>query len=488
MGRWGRIRWGPGQRAPGIGGARPTAHDWSGYGDQRRLVAGEDGAGWETPSSLIEKARGLGLELGVTRVPAKEALADDARAKRYIKGAVGVRTAVRTQAAVDQIGGAYRRSATARSRKKGAEARTTQIRQRLSGLKRDALPGAERRVGEVRGRLETARRELMKKPRLLRGYFENRRPVYLAGAAVVSFDGFVLHGALASSGLDAVTVWGTTVTVPIAIAAANHAFGVLSGAIGLATPSRHRLRMASVLFVSGFGAMITAFILLMVFRADAASSTNQALELIAKGRVPTHLGLFISPIWMGPLQVGGSLAAISLSAFWTMAKEGREHSEMFIAPAETEYAKAVSELNRLRALIASTEVEIENAITDSHDVEADGSAALAEIEVVVASLEAAVKGEERLGSAAVGYYESSYTYHDMLYRNGGVWRMATPSRFNRLLRRWRTPGPTDIGAEEELVERRRQAPRPGWRPGGLRFSARPTQSHGESNGDRHTTV
>ncbi len=404
----------------------------------------------------------------MTRVQRDLALGPKSAAAQYIDGGVRVREGVHEQASLEGTTPARRRQATAPARKSAAAAARRGLQDWLATLKRESLPLAERRLEEARKRRDAARACLAEMPRLLRGYFESRRPVFLAGLAVVIFDGFVLHGALEASGLDKLSIWGTSIAVPMAIAAANHAFGVLAGAIGLATPPRHRLRMAAFLFVVGLGAMVVSFGLLMTFRASAADATNASLTKIAEGNFNAQLEFFVSPIWMGPLQVGGSLAAITLTAFWTMAKAGREHRAMVLAPAEAEHGRAERAVKEVEGEIEAGHARLRDSAAAEHDVDADGEAAGAEIAVAAEILAAAKGGEKGLGAALNGTYQDAYEYHDTLYRNGGVWRMALPSVFNRLTRRWRTPGPGAARASEEEVEWRRSQPSPGgdihWEP------------------------
>lgn len=417
--------------------------DWSEKGGLENTVRGEPRAGYEVPGLVIEQGEEMGRHQGVVRADEETALAEENGAYGCIDGAVTVRKAVRGQAVWRKVAPAHARSKSAPRRAEREVARTGHLRELLGYLRDEALPAAETALGTARDELAKARQGLMEKPRLLRGYFSTRGPVAAAAAAVVVFDAFVLHGALETSGLDVVTVWGTTATVAAAIAAANHGFGVLAGAIGLATPARHRLRVAAVLFAAGFGAMLLAFLLLMLFRAEATDATNAALESIAKGKVPDRFTFFISPLWMGPLQVGGSLAAISLTAFWTMAKEGREYTAEVIVPAERIVAEAAGRVSSLQGQIAATEQRLETAIVAKHEIEADGVAAGAEVEAALIANHAADEGEDGLATAAKGRYRAAYAYHEKLYRNAGLYRMATPSVLSWFRRRWRSRGEAD---------------------------------------------
>lgn len=455
---WTRIRRGlrgGDKSAPGH-----QVKDWSESGRLEKEIRGESKAGYEVPGRLLQKADEMGRAQGVVRADSKEALAEGNGAHGYIDGAVGVRKTVREEATWKEVAPALRQSNSATKRAEGEADRAGHLRNHLHDLKERSLPATLTRLERARAELGKARQGLMEMPRLLRGYFSSPRPVALAAGAVVCFDGFVLHAVLATSGLDIVAIWGTTATVAAAIAAANHAFGVLAGAIGLAMPTRHRMGVAAVLFVAGLGSMLVAFLLLMVFRAEATSATNAALESIAKGESPTHLSFFISPLWMGPLQVGGSLAAISLTAFWTMAKEGREYTELTIVPAEVAVGAAAGEVAGVHAQIATATKAIENSVVAKHGIEADGLGAAADVAAALAANGAAARGEESLGEAAKGRYKASYAYHEKLYRNGGLYRMATESVRTWFTRRWRSRGAADRPASAAARDRRHPDPPP----------------------------
>lgn len=429
--------------------------DWSAAGGLEKSIKGESQADYETPGRLLDKADELGREQGSVRTDSSIALAGDNGAHGFIDGAVGVRKYVRERHLLREAAPQQAQAAAAPGRAKGEAARSQRIRERIRDLKNDDLPQALARLQGARADVSAATRALMDKPRHLQGYFPNYAPVGFAGGAVVCFDAFVLHGALKSSGLDIVSVWGTTATVAMAIAAANHAFGVLAGAIGLAFPQHRRLALALTLFFAGMTAMISSFVLLMIFRADAIHAANAALASIAEGKIPRDFTLLISPLWMGPLQVGGSLAAITLTAFWTMAKEGRDHTEKVIAPAEAVAGEAAAEVQRVRGEIAGAEDALEQAIVDEHAIEARGKAARADYESAMKILTSAKAGEDSLGTAAKGRYKSAYHHHDTLYGNAGLWQMATPSVLGWFTRRWRNRGPAVRGAAEATVASRR---------------------------------
>jgi len=347
-------------------------------------------------------------------------------------------------------------------------------------LTEQVLPPLETKAAELERVFKTKRDEYMATPRMLRGYFETHKVVVFVASAVVVFDCWVLHGVLEYSGMSPVTVWGTSLTVPLAIAATNHAFGVTAGAIGLRAPANRRMKLVAVLFVAGLGAMVIAFLLLTVFRAQAADSQNQAIQALANGDTKAQLTFFISPMWMGPLQIAGSFGAIAVTAFWVMAKEGREFMAMVLAPVRIEWEKAEAELAQIRQRVEGTHQELVVAALVEHQVEADAQAALVEADAGEDVLNAALAAEDALEGALQGEYEATYTYFDQIGKNGGVWRMAMATVFPQFGRPY-TPGATDAAADDDLIAERHAQKEPKKR----RFFGRtPTPAPASRNGHR----
>src|SRR5262249_9123070 len=138
----------------------PQFQDWSEFGDHRKVLPKEGGAGWETPGRFKATVKELGREHGVTRVQRERALGADSGPNRYVDGAVGVRQEVRRQKSLNGAAAAQRRQATAPARKSGAAATRQGWREWLATLKREALPRAEGAQRRAREALEDARQGL----------------------------------------------------------------------------------------------------------------------------------------------------------------------------------------------------------------------------------------------------------------------------------------------------------------------------------------
>jgi hypothetical protein len=395
-------------------------------------------------------------------MPQHQALGREAAPNRYIAGIVGARKAIVRQNELRRGVSAAQRAATTEARKAEAKERLLVLGQRLMRLEEKLLPPVQERVERCRTTVEErkrtfddARERLLALPRAARGFFASHRPVLLVGVAVVVFDGAVLHGILEYSGMTSLTVWLTSATVPMAVGAANHGLGVLAGAIGLRVSSRHRLKLAAALFVAGMGALVVAFVLLTGFRVEAANAQNEALRALADGDAGAQLTFFISPVWMGPLQIAGSFAAITMTALWTMAKEGRDFRALVVEPARTDWHQAEADLRDaerdcgdVEQRIEQTHQELETAALAEHQVEADGRAALVEADVADDALAAALDSEDELAKAMQARYEATEQYYDRIYRNGGVWRVAMATQFRRFRR------PSTLGAIERRADER----------------------------------
>lgn len=425
-------------------------------GDHRQVFSTENGTWFVTPGRLSDTATRDGIDFGTVRMPAEHALGQRAAPNRFIAGCIGVRKAVAQRDAARQITPAAQRIASAPGRKAQATTRIEAIRQRLERFTADVLAPTRERLAiattaaaDSKKAFDNARRDYLALPRMHRGYTETIKPVIFVAGGVVAFDAFVLHGVLETSGLSSATVWGTSLTVPVAIAGANEAFGVLAGAIGARVPARHRLKLAAALLAAGLGSLIIAFATLMIFRAEAVTAMNKALVAVATGHGTSQLSFFISPLWMGPLQIAGSFAAITMTALWTMAKDGREYRKLVLAPLEqalndAERARQTTEVgvNAAEQRVEQARNELEQAILLEHEIEAESQAATAEIDATKSIVAADLDVEDRLCDAMQARYEATYQHHDRLFHNGGVWRAAMATVFPRFGRPY-TPGPTD---------------------------------------------
>ena len=424
------------------------------------------GTGRETHAAMSRTAIQDGVNLGSTRVNESQASGDQAPPALFQEHSGEARQgALRAQSA-RQVGEANKRRATAQARKGRGRALKELAEANLRRLT-DRLAEARRRIEERRAALATAREAHRLQPRLHRGYFERYLPVALVCLGVVLFDSGVLHGALSTAGLDPVSLWITTLTVPCAIGAANHGFGVLGGAIALRVPPERRLAVAAAWAIAGFGSLVVAFALLTFFRSQAAHAQNEALAGLAAGDAGESLSFFISPVWLGPLQVAGSFAAVTMTALWTAAKPSREHLADVVRPAEAELAAAEAELAGLEAEAEAARAEMADATVVEFDVEAEAAAADVEIGVLRQELDARLAEEEANSRAMKARYETTRLHVDQLYRNGGIWRMAMATVFPRFRRPY-TPGPTDVPADEDEIAERHAAKGPRPRRGRLR--------------------
>jgi hypothetical protein len=458
----------------------PQPDAWPEFGGHDQILRGEAGTGYETPARLKRTAQIWGRDYGAARMAEDKSVGKGAAPNRWLTGAIGVRKGTLTQEHIRRSVALAQRAPMAEGRKAEAKERLRVLGQRLMSLTEHVLPPLEEKASELERVFKAKLDEYMAMPRMLRGYFETHKVVIFVGAAVVVFDCWVLHGVLEYSGMSTVTVWGTSLTVPLAIAATNHAFGVIAAAIGLRAPARQRMKLVAALFIAGLASLVIGFLLLTLFRAQAADSQNQAIQALASGNTKAQLTFFISPIWMGPLQIAGSFGAIAVTAFWVTAKQGRDFMTMAVTPARIEWEQAKIELVEVRQRIEGTHQELETAALVEHQVEADAQGALVEAAAGDKVLEAALGAEDALEGALQGEYEATYTYFDQIGKNGGVWRMAMATVFPKFGRPY-TPGATDAAADDDLITERHAQKEPKKR---RLFRRAPTPAPTSRNGHR----
>ena len=418
----------------------PDALDWRGYGKPSQELSGVTGVGFETPGRIKVAATKNGDKYGSVRVPSRSALGDAAAPNRFTKGASGVRIAAIKEDAMRAAVSPAQRVATAPARRRAKQALKSVLQLRLAMLTDSKLPEAKDEAAKRRERLAAEREKFEALPRCVQGYFDSRLLLGAFEIFVVVFDAFVIHGALEWAGVSQATAWGTSVTLPLAILTANHVFGMLAGAIGLKAPRESRLKLAGVTFTAGVAALMSAFLTLMVFRSEAIEAQNDALRNVAKGAADTRLDFFLSPTWMGPVQIAGSIAAIVCVALWTMAKEGRQQQQAILRR-EQELRDAGDQVAHWETEIATTRREVEMATVAMHEIEADAAAAQVEVDANEDILETQIEAEKALADAVTAEYETHYTYVEQLYANGGVVRCAMPT-----VDAWRgkrTPPPQD---------------------------------------------
>jgi hypothetical protein len=431
---------------------RPEAEDWGEYGKANQKVVGERGAGFETPGTFRDTMIGLAEdEFGPVRVPAHAedggdaALGPDAAPNRYAHEAGEVRSSVVRENGQRKMRGPKQTIARAPADGEGAVKEIDSRRSRVERLTL-SLPDLRAGVQDALRKVEDCRAALGRLSASQIGYIDS---VYLVAAvvAVVSiFDAFVIHIALESSGLSPVSLWGTTLTVPLAVWAINHTLGAVGGAVAIRMRAE-RIRMAVVAFVAGAGALVVAFTMLAFFRVQAIDSQNQALADLASGKKVDELDFLVNPLWLWPMQVAGSIAAIAMVALWTAGRDGRIQRSL-IDKAERGLGVAQVALDVREAQIAAAHDALAAAEQRPFQIRAAAAAA----EVDIETEEAVVKEEEiqerALARAMSALYEATFIWVDKLFANGGVVRCAMATRV-QLLSRLVTPPPTDRAVDPD---------------------------------------
>lgn len=307
------------------------------------------------------------------------------------------------------------------------------MRPRLPNLRKRATE----QVRELKGLVD--RYEAL--PRSAKGYMGDVFVVLGIETGVVVFDGGSLHAALVRSGYSEATVIFLSASVPTLIFSVNHALGVLAGAIGNKL-GPHRLKVAVGTFAAGFGMLVLTFLLLMVLRDQATSGENATLGKWAAGHLAAHdVSFLISPAWLGPAQVAGSMAAIISVAFWTLAKEGRELRGR-IREERAELALREGQVREVEAAIENAHALQDEIQVNSAEIEVDTAGAQAEIDANHELLATQIAAEEGLAEAARGRLRKAFTYTSQIFRNGGVVRVAVATITTRFGRRV-TPPPGD---------------------------------------------
>ena len=405
-----------------------------------RRIEGDPGTDYETSGTMHARAETDGHQLGAAGVRENEAVGESSGARRWIGGGVKARSGMIRAVALGARTEATKRVKALPGRLAANAAQRTSVKDLVQRLRKEQLPSAREREQDQVGALRALRDRYDRLPRHRKGYFDHVAALVGIEFAVVAFDGGALHGALQRAGFSGSVLTYVMVTVPLLIAAVNHAVGLVGGAIGLKLADELKMKAAVAAFVATLGCLVCALIMLAVFRADATSAQNAALAKWASGELTAAPNLLISPSWLGPAQIAGSLAACVTVAFWTMAGEGRELR---------------SEIARAEQLLGTREGErigIEDKIEDGYeedaslavaaaDMKVDAAQAQAEIDAHADQLAAKLEVEQGLEEAAAGRLRTSYAYTRQVYRNGNVVRMAVPT-ITRLGRRY-TPPPGD---------------------------------------------
>jgi hypothetical protein len=422
----------------------PAAHAWRGYGRVDQEAQGEPTTDFETPGRMIQRGEYNGGRYGEARVAEGEALGEDSGPHQEIDGGSQARKAIATEEALATRTSALKRVATKNARKGANADHQAASRRRIMHLEENSIPLARAKMEEQKSVITGKQARFDGLSRHLKGYFDSWLVAAFVEIGVVAFDGWVLHSALKRSALDPTTILFTSLTVPLAVLVINHGLGILAGAMGRRVPPDSRLKIAAAVFAAGFLALMVAFVMLTAFRANAISGQNAALATWASGNLQAQPTLFVSPTWLGPLQIAGSIVAITVVAFYTMGKEGRELKEE-ITSAERALAGLEAGLARVEADKETEYRKLDEVIIAAHEIEVDAAAAQVEVKAYPEILKAKLDAEDGLAEAAKGRVRSTYIYVRQLYGNGGVVRMAlaTVTRWGRRY----TPPPGDAEGE-----------------------------------------
>jgi hypothetical protein len=402
-------------------------------------AVGEPPTGFETPGRVIAQGETEGAQLGASRAEKDQAVGEGSGAMQVITGASRARKGVLSVESLTRLLRAQQRVATKLPRRAVGAARVAAVERRLR-RREDRLPDAKRKVEDQERVRGEARQRFAELPRHLKGYFGSPFIPYGIELAVVIFDGGALHGALGRAGFSTASVWYMSVAIPLLILAVNHALGVLAGAIGARLSAGSHLKVAAGVFVASFSVLVAALVMLTVFRAEATTGQNAALASWAAGHLNVSPSFLISPIWLGPAQLAGSIAAIVTVAFWTMAQEGRELKDD-IKAAERLLASHEGELAGVERDIEGAHGERDGLLVDIKGAEVDAAEAKTEAAAHKTIHTAELDAEDGLAEAARGRLRSSYLYTEQIYGNGNVVRVALAT-----VRRWGrrfTPPPGD---------------------------------------------
>jgi hypothetical protein len=423
-------------------GDPPQARSWPEYGGVDQEAVGEPPTGFETSGRVLARAEADGERLGSARAEKEKAVGEGSGAMQWIAGVLKARTGVIATDSLREKLAASQVIATKEPHLRANSAQVAAGKRRLERLQRRDLPITEKAVREQKSVVDGLGERYDQLPRHVKGYMS----VWVLVAieiGVVAFEGGALHTALTHAGFSKFSVVYLSMAVPVLLAAVNHGLGLLAGALGRALGPR-RLKVALGVFAVGFGALVGALVLLTVLRSQATAAQNTANASWATGKPPKHPVALLSPVWLGPAQVAGSIVAITVVGFFTIAKEGRERCR--------DLREARDLLVEREQAVATVEADIEGA----HRGQEALAVAAAEIETGAAEAQAALeahddihaaklKAEEGLAEAARGRLRTCFLYVARIYENGHVMKVALPTVF-RFGRRY-TPPPGDVEGE-----------------------------------------
>lgn len=380
------------------------------------------GTSYEVPAEFIAWAANQGESYGAARVVAELALADDSGIARFVDGGTGVRKHLAAERAAKVSIPARKLVASETERKALAEVRAGTARDRVPLLiaKED---DAKNRAACAEDDLDKAVAERDELSLAERGLIKSKWVLGFIEGGAVAFDCALLHGSLEYSGAGSASVWMTSVLAPAAIAGVHVTFGTMAGWVASQMPDRRRLKAAAGALVVGFGVLLAAFVCLAVFREAGNDALNSGLAEIASGDESASPELFISSLWMAPLQVAASIGAVLAIALWVIGQPGRDAD---LKVAETKQAKSTAdtELEQSSGQVEAAREEIRVAELSVPQMSVDALEAEAENEALANALSLRLGAEDALGESAKARFKAAYVLSDRVYDNGRVRRAA----------------------------------------------------------------
>jgi hypothetical protein len=419
------------------------ARSWPDYGRVDQEAVGEPTTSFETPGRMVAHAEASGERLGSARASESEAVGKDSGVMQEIAGASRARKAVIDGDSQQEKLAASRVAATKDPRKRANAAQVAASKRRLERLQKHDLPVAEEAVRGQKAAVARLAERYEQLPRYLKGYIGSLWVMLAIEVGVIAFEGGALHTALAHAGFSAATVIYLSVAVPMLLAAINHGLGIVAGAIGRELGPR-RLKVAVGVFAAGFGALVSALVLLTILRIEATAAQNTANARWASGQHSGSPVALLSPVWLGPAQIAGSIAAIAVVALFTVAKDGRELIHR-LGVAEGVLAERERTVRSVEADIESAHQEQEALVIAATDIDVAVAEAQASLKAHDEIRATRLNAEEGLAEAARGRARSRFLYTLRIYENGRVMKVALAT----VVRKWRryTPPPGDMAGE-----------------------------------------
>lgn len=393
------------------------------------------GVGYEIPSEFAAWGEKQGELAGAARLSSDLALDEGCGVYSFVDGGVGVRKLLGAEAAAIA-------SIPVRKLVASEEARQRLVAVRVHAAK-DELPllvgkedDAKAKATETTERLEKVRSERDHLSFSERGLIGSEWVLIGIEASAVAFDAAVLHSALEFSGMGSVSVWMTSLLAPAALGAIHFTFGTVLGGILRKLSGSQRLKAAIGGLAAGLVALMTTFLLLAVFREAGNDALNAGLTEIASGDSSGDLNLFISSLWLAPLQLAASASAITAAALWVIGKPGREHDQE-VSQATVEHVKAKQDLDKATSAVGQTRQVVRDGQPEIHQISVDAREAEAQNEAEKDALELRLGAEDALGHAVKGKYKAAFQATSQIYDNGRVVRAAVgdEERLGRKARR-----------------------------------------------------